>query len=651
MRTRIYGLLESPIFVSRHSLLHFKKSSSTIPNPITNVLYRMSNIVTGVLYAVRSVFFRKFSLRLILCTLSLIFLYFLIVSFSDSILPYDAVNNSSNIQISKEYGITTVTCENGTVIYHGTNDADAIEAALNEINTGSLFFKKGIYYIDREILLKSNISFIGNKEVIFNCFNGTAFNTKNNAYSPSTILLLNNVDSSDTKLELSNIKELNVGDYIKISDDFTIFDRKPFKNGELSKIIAINSTVITVEKPLHDAYSVENNAKIRKISMFENIIFENIRFVGYGINTDSKAISLHGSRNCKISNCEFTEFGEFAISFWDSLDCTVEKNVFKKNFKTGLGYSVKLVNACDNITIINNSFLEMGRHYIAVGGGTGTRISDGLCRNISVMNNVFENSTHEAINTHAPTRSNFTVIDNEFSDCQIGILFRNGSSVVLNNTFKNCTTGFLAQGTGYHFIERNRFKENSISCSPNDAGAIIKNNLFDKCGYILVSSNVIIDNNTFNNCSDQIIYGKGAGEEDPRENITISNNICNGVDASPSSVHIKCGRDIFIQNNAFQGCIRLDKCGSVRISGNKINTLGPYGLRITDAKGMFNIISNEIVASNRGISLENSGNDPIVEEINIDNNVISSSTEVYTENYSKLILKSNLSKGLMPLRA
>lgn len=100
-----------------------------------------------------------------------------------------------------------------------------------------------------------------------------------------------------------------------------------------------------------------------------------------------------------------------------------------------------------------------------------------------------------------------------------------------------------------------------------------------------------------------------------------------------------------------QGCIKLDNCSSVEIFGNRINTLGSYGLRVTDAKGTFNIISNEIIASNRGISLENSGNDPIVEEINIDYNIINASTEVYTENYSKLILKSNLSKEFAAVRA
>lgn len=651
MRTKIYGLLENFIFVSRYHMKNFRKSSSTIPNPTINVLYQMPYIGTVVLYTVRSAFLRKASLKFIVYALSIVFLYFLTMSFSDSMLTYNAVNNSSNVQISKESGTVSVAYENGTVIYCGANDADAIEAALNEIDTGCILFKKGIYSIDRQILLKSNISFIGSEGVIFNCFNGTVLNTENNAYSPSTILLLSNVYPGDTKFELSNVTGLRVGDYVKISDDFTIFDRRPFKNGELSKIIAIDGTLITVDKPLYDSYSIKNNAKIRKMSMFENIIFKNIHFVGYGINTDSVAICLRGVLNCKISNCEFTEFGERAVSFWDSIDCIVQENCFKKNFKTGFGYSIDLLNACDNITIVNNSFLENGRHYIAVGSGTGTWISDGLCRNIIVINNIFENSTQEAINTHIPTRSNFTVINNEFSDCKIGILFRNGSSVVLNNTFKNCTTGFISQGTGSHLIERNHFKENSISCYTNDAGSIIKGNSFDKCGYIVASSNLIIDNNTFNNCSDQIIYGRGTSEEDPRKNITISNNTCYGVDLSPSSIHIKYGRDIFIQNNDLQGCIKLDNCSSVEIFGNRINTLGSYGLRVTDAKGTFNIISNEIIASNRGISLENSGNDPIVEEINIDYNIINASTEVYTENYSKLILKSNLSKEFAAVRA
>lgn len=640
MRMKTYGLLDSSIYVNRfHNLRYFNKLTCVILSSIAHVQYLISYTDTVLFNAIRLTSLRKLSLRFTIYTLSLLFLYFLVMSFSDSTLPYGAVNNSSNVQISKGFGSVKVAYENGTVIYSGTSDADAIQAALNDIDNGCIFFKKGIYSIDHEIFLKSNVSFIGNEGVTFNCFNGVAFDTGDYAYSSSTIPLSDNVASGDTRIELSSAKELNVGDYVKVSDDFEIFDGKYFKNGEMSKIIAIDGTAITVEKPLYDAYSIKDNAKIRKISMFENITFENIRFIGYGVETDSIAIYLRGVRNCRISNCEFTEFGERATVFWDCLDCTVERNLFKNNFKTGFGYSVSLVNACDNITIINNSFLEKGRHYIAVAGGTGTRISDGLCRNVSVVNNLFEYSTLEAINTHASTRSTFKVIDNEFNNCQKGVLFRNGDSIIINNTFKNCIRGFSAYGTGSHIIEENYFEENSVPCYPNNAGTTIKNNLFEKCGYILVSSNVVIDNNTFTDCSDHIIYSQGTGEEYLRENITISNNIHDDERVSSYPIRITHGREILVKNNHFRGCIRLDKCGSVRISGNRINTSDSYGIRIIDAKGTFNIISNEITAGKRGVSLESSDTDSIAEEINIFYNSINALTEVYNENYSKLILK------------
>ncbi|WP_445474203.1 disaggregatase related repeat-containing protein [Methanococcoides methylutens] len=574
----------------------------------------------------------------ILTLLSLISLMAILLScifmLTTTIAVAAATDDVANIQISKNNEMITVMADDNTVIYSGTDDVDAIETALNEINGGIIFFKNGVYDIDRTISLKSNVSFIGNEGVVFNCFNGVAFHTGNIGYSPSTIYLSNNANSGDSSVTLSSTTGLNVGDYMKISDDSSIFDQGTyFNNGELAKIIAIDGTTITIDRPLYDNYTKANNAKIRQISMFENIKFENIDFVGYGIETDSAAIYLYGAKNCTISNCEFTGFGDRVINFLDCLNCVVERNVFKNNFKTGTGYGVALVNACDNITIINNSFLENGRHYIAVGGGTGTKVSDGLCRNVSVINNIFENSTDEAINTHTPTKSMFRVVDNEFFNCLKGIEFSNSDSFITNNTFVNCMIAIDTYGTGNHLIEGNYFKDNQISCAPS-ASSIIKGNLFDDGGYIIPILDVVIDNNRFVNYSDYIIYLQGTSNYHG-VNITISNNICEDELTKPIKL-IYC-EDIFLINNDLKGYVEFGKCSDVRIIDNQI-TSPIFGVRVWNAEGAHTITSNEIKAGIRGISLENMDANPITEEIIISSNSIDAPVAVYNDGYSNIIM-------------
>ncbi|KGK99156.1 hypothetical protein LI82_03765 [Methanococcoides methylutens] len=370
----------------------------------------------------------------------------------------------ADIHISKINDIVTTTYWNGNVIYNGTDDVAAIEAAINELSDGGvIFFQKGVYDIDRTVILRSNLSLIGDEGVVFNCFNGVAFSVSTLGYSSSTLPLSIDADSADTSIKLSSTTGIDVEDYIKIADDVpSIHQGQYYKNGEIVKIIAIDGNTLTIDRPLYNGYSTANNAIIRKIIMFENINFENIDFVGYGIETNSICISLYATKNFKISSCEISNFGTQAIRLWDCLDVAIENNVFKNNFRTGMGYSVNLVNACDGITIINNSFLENGRHYIAAGAGTGARISDGMCRNVDVINNNFEDSTQEAINTHATTQAMFRVVDNEFSNCGKGIEFTNSDSVISNNSFTNCGIGIHIRGTGSHLIEVNYFQANDV---------------------------------------------------------------------------------------------------------------------------------------------------------------------------------------------
>ncbi|MFY1110341.1 MAG: right-handed parallel beta-helix repeat-containing protein [Methanosarcinaceae archaeon] len=415
--------------------------------------------------------------------LPLLFAGFLCMLFPYIATIYNVPEDSAYVQISKENGVVTVENEKGAVIHSGPDDADAIEAALAESEGRVILFERGEYDIDRTIRLKSEVSFVGNDEVVFNCISSPAFNTGTGGYSSSTISLSSDANSGDTQIKLSSVSGLNVGDYVKISDEFSVpFQRNDYKNGELAEIIDISGSTITVDRPLYDDYTVARNAQVRKISMFKNISFENINFIGYGMDTSSTAIYFYGVTNIMISNCGFEDFGNRAVSFWDCLDCIVEGSTFKRVFKDGTGYGIAITNACDNIVIRDNSFLEKGRHYIAVVAGRGGVTTDGFTRNVDVTNNVFRDCADEAVNSHPTSAAVFRVNDNEFYDCRKGVEFSNSDSVITNNTFVRCANGVVLFDTGNHLIEGNSFRENRISIIPHNTNSVTRDNSFENSG-------------------------------------------------------------------------------------------------------------------------------------------------------------------------
>ena len=547
-----------------------------------------------------------------------------------------AAEDSVNVQISKASGINIVTAEDGTVIYKGSDDADAIEAAMDSIESGVIFLGEGTYSIDRTLGLKSDISFVGTDGTVINCDSSPAFDTGKGGYSSSTISLASNANSGDTKIKLSSVSGLKVGDYIKISDDFTVsYQEKLYKNGELAEIVSIDGTTITLDQALYDDYTVARNAKVRKISMFKNISFENLDFVGYGMDTTSTALSFYGTKNVTLKNCELEDFGTRGINLFDCLDCTFEGNTFKRIYKAGLGYGIAITNACDNIVIQNNSFLEKGRHYVAIVASRGGVTTDGFTRHVDILNNVFRDCADEAVNSHPTSAATINVIGNKFYDSRKGVEFSNSDSLIKNNSFYNCSNAVVSFTTGNHVIENNYFNGNRISVIPYATSNIIRNNVFDNGGYIMPELNAVIENNTFKNYASYIIYSAGSSSS-YMENIEISNNTCQ--DSIKMAMKLVYCKNVEFKDNNLRGYLEFNSCEDVEIDGNKINSPSSKGVRILNAKGPHAITGNEINAASIGISLENTAETAINEEIVIRHNIIDAPTEIYNKGYSNVVV-------------
>jgi len=548
-----------------------------------------------------------------------------------------ASGDLANVQVSKVSGTVTVTNEYGTVVYKGSDDADAIEAAMKAIDSGIIYFGKGEYNIDRTLRLKSDITFIGDDGVIFKCSKSPGFTTGTGGYSSSTIPVASDANSGTTQIKLSSVSGLNVGNYIKISDDFTVsYEGNYYKNGELAKIVAISGSTITIDKPLYDSYTLSRNARVREISMLENIRFENIKFVGYGMDTSSTAIYLYATKNVTFSNCGIEDFGTRAISFFDCLDCTVENSIFKRVFRDGTGYGIAITNACDNIVIKNNSFLEKGRHYIAVVSSSGGVTTDGFTRHVDVLDNIFRDCADEAVNSHPTSAPIFRVIGNEIYDSRKGVELARTDSIIKDNKFYRCGNAVVTLSTGDHVIEGNYFNGNRISIIPHSTSNIIRNNVFDNGGYIMPELNAVIESNTFRNYSGYIIYASGSSSS-YLQNIEISNNLCE--DPLTLAMKLSYAKNVKLSNNDLRGYPEFRACDNVEIDGNRINSPASSGVRVIDAKGPCTITDNELKADSVGISLENTGTSLINEKVLIARNAVDAPKAYSNDDYSNVIVE------------
>lgn len=386
--------------------------------------------------------------------------------------------NESEIAVMKKADYSVLVYSNGTNILvedakgsiiskrtAGSDDAAAIKEAINIIDRGTILCV-GAFQINSPINnLKGNIHLEGMAgKTVFNCADMKtdifSVGLEGSGYAASTTPLVDDVAEGSRTIKVSDASGYKEGDLVKLIDDESIIG---FKKGEILKIQKINSNEILLEKGIQDDYSADMAANIRKLIMTDDIIIDGIKFIGPGTETDMSLFNLCLLRNFQFINNNVSDFGRAAIYLSDSLDATIENNSFENVFMTGLGYSIAITNACDNILINNNAFGVKGRHYITAGAGTGSRSSGGFSRNIRVINNTFEDCVQEAINSHPPFVGPIDIIGNKFESCAKGVEISNGNTVIVDNSFANCSIAIqlLGDEPRLHNIHSNEFKNYS----------------------------------------------------------------------------------------------------------------------------------------------------------------------------------------------
>jgi hypothetical protein len=345
----------------------------------------------------------------------------------------------------------------------GSDDAAAVKEAINIIDQGTVLCI-GTFHINSPIdNLKDNIYLSGIPgQTVFDCskMKTDVFpcGCGDSGYAAMTTSLTEDALKGSRAIKVADTSGYKDDDFVKLVDNESIMG---FKKGEILKIQKIQGKDIIFEGDLQDDYTVKNAANIRRLNLTNDITVGGIRFIGPGTETDMSLFGLFLLRNFRFVNNEVANFGRAAIYISDSLESTIENNTFENIFMTGLGYSVAVTNACNDIQIKDNRFKIKGRHYITAGAGTGTRSSGGFSRNIKVVNNTFEDCLQEAINSHPPFVGPIEIIGNRFESCGKGIEISNGNTVIVDNSFLNCPIGIqlLGDETREHNIHSNEFKE------------------------------------------------------------------------------------------------------------------------------------------------------------------------------------------------
>jgi hypothetical protein len=345
----------------------------------------------------------------------------------------------------------------------GSDDAAAIREAINIIDQGTVLCV-GTFYINSPINnLKRSIRLSGMPgQTVFDCSKMKTdifpCGCGGSGYAAMTTSLTEDALKGSLSIKVAETNDYKEGDYVKLVDNESIIG---FKKGEILRIQNIRSKEIIFEDELQDGYTVKDAANIRRLNFTSDITVDGIRFIGPGIETNMCLFNLFLIKNFRFSNNEVVNFGRAAIYLSDSLDSTIENNLFENIYMTGLGYSVAVTNACNNILIRNNDFEVKGRHYITAGAGTGTRSSGGFVRNMKVVNNSFENCVQEAINSHPPFVGPIEIIRNRFESCGKGIEISNGDTAIVENNFTNCSIAIqlLGDEARVHNIYSNEFKD------------------------------------------------------------------------------------------------------------------------------------------------------------------------------------------------
>jgi len=237
---------------------------------------------------------------------------------------------NSWIGISKNAGTTVVKTEDGTVVYSGSNDVEAVKAALNNVYQGTIVFEEGTYAISSAIALSSDTELVGNNAVlsgynIFTIKDETNVTIRGFEFSNPDAQYLGRAGNNGL-LDIQNSENITVQDntfrnfrdfgiYVatRTTSDYnkqiTIKDNEFLDYGYCGIMIGKQASNVTVEDNLFRNINVRamypnsyGVAVMKSSSAYEYSEYVYIRGNTIENNPVSEGIDSHGANNLYIEN-------------------------------------------------------------------------------------------------------------------------------------------------------------------------------------------------------------------------------------------------------------------------------------------------------------------------------------------------------------
>lgn len=454
-----------------------------------------------------------------------------------------------------------------------TNDAVAIQNALNSGNS-QVYFEAGKTYITGSVLfVPSNVTVTGNGATLkpnssFTTYNHPVIGTYSKPVPFEETGISISVKKDATTFSYSKASSLKVGSIVLLQGPtYITYGDGYYKYGWYASITGISGTTVTLSVPSTHTYTAT--------SITQYVTSKNIHIKGLNVNLKGRksgfgvglAHSIGSSiQSCFVESDPTTTSSPVGISAV-GLNITVSKNKVRNiRLGSGIGYGINV--SGHNITVSEND-VAVARHCITSAQRTY------IATNINILKNTVDCGPGGApIDFHGNTSGKIdgNIVYSTTPNI-VGIMVRNHNTIVSNNTITvNNTAGKSVYGVG---LSENGYTNISIS----------KNKFYFKGSAGTVAS-----------VSDFSVAGA-------INNLSITGNYCQaGV-----RLDAPLGSNIHIDSNKFEGntvynptiIISTDDLEEYHIQGNTfINNFDDrfnYTISITSEAKSAGYIKNNIV--------------------------------------------------------
>lgn len=351
-----------------------------------------------------------------------------------TVLLADSVFNDLGVAGVKANGI--VSPEHYGAVGDGTaNDQAAIERTLNG-SGGSIVDGRGKTYraddkidVTTENIVIQNATFdmsnvpdlTGSPDFLIN-FTGTQETATN---------LSANAAKGANVLTVADTSSFTADDYAWLSSSATFDATTSTVLGQYVKIKTVDSaTQISLYNDVLYDFNTSDTAQIAKLTLKENIRFENCDFIGGNANTQSM-LNFEKCADVNVVNCRFSFVDYIACLFSRTVNGTFTGSTVRHARAVGTSYGVAVHNGCYNTRVIN-SFGEDLRHFVTVGNNDGVNLFT------QVIGNHITACQDAGIDSHASgdfmVISGNTIEGSSYDSGQLdGIIFQGLNVVISNN--------------------------------------------------------------------------------------------------------------------------------------------------------------------------------------------------------------------------